>query len=312
MIMKVLITGSQGLVGTSISERLKKRKDIELLRIGRKECNLENTFETINIINSFSPDTLIHCAGVVFGIGGNMANQYNAWYKNTIINMNVIEASRIAKVNHFIGLGTGCVYPSKIIDNGYSEDQIWNGNVDYSEYGYAHSKRHMLAGLQSLKVFSDIKFTYVISCNLFGPNDNFNEQTGHVIPSLISKFEKKISGENTKVSLWGDGSAVRDFLSSIEMARALEFFLDMGPQGVINVCSGFKRSIKDIILAISEISGVSPESFEWDSSKPNGQKQRYYKNLKLKEAGFIIEDTFKKDLETTFNWYLKNKSSARR
>ncbi len=310
--MRVLITGAGGLVGSAICDRLKEREGIELFPLTRDDCNLEDYWESIKIFEYFSPDTIVHCAGKVFGIGGNMANQYNSWRQNTLINMNVIEAAKKVNVNHFISLGTGCVYPSQIVNGGYSETQLWNGNVDSSEYGYAHSKRHMLAGLQSLKVSSDIKFTYVISCNLFGPNDNFNEETGHVIPSLISKFEKKLSGQNSKINLWGNGSAVRDFLSSLEMARAIEFFIDKGPQGVINVCSGFKRSIKDIIMAISEISGVSKDSFEWDNSKPNGQKQRYYKNLKLKEAGFSIKDTFKKDLETTFNWYLKNKSSARR
>ena len=310
--MKIIITGAKGLVGSAISKRLETNIDTELLKIGRDNCDLENKSETDKVFNSFSPDIVIHCAGKVFGIGGNMANQYDSWIKNTIINMNVIEASRQSKVKHLISLGTGCVYPSEIVEGGYSETQLWDGNVDNSEYGYAHSKRHMLAGLQSLEKSSDFKFTYIVSCNLFGPNDSFNEDTGHVIPSLISKFEKKISGENSKVSLWGNGSAVRDFLSSIEMARALEFFVREGPHGIVNVCSGVKRSIKDVIYAISDISGVSEEDFYWDHSKPNGQNQRYYKNKKLRDIGFNIQDTFKKDLETTYKWYLQNKKDARR
>lgn len=310
--MRVLITGARGLVGSAICDRLKEREGIELFSLTRDNCNLEDYWESIKIFEDFSPDTIVHCAGKVFGIGGNMANQYNSWRQNTLINMNVIEAAKKVNVKHFISLGTGCVYPSEIVNGGYLETQLWNGNVDSSEYGYAHSKRHMLAGLQSLKVSNNLKFTYIVSCNLFGPNDNFNEETGHVIPSLISKFEKKLSGQNSKINLWGNGSAVRDFLSSLEMARAIEFFIDNGHQEVINVCSGIKRSIKEVIYAISEISGISDKDFIWDESKPNGQAQRYYKNIKLRQVGFDIKDNFYRDLKVTYDWYLKNKSKVRR
>ena len=310
--MNVLVTGSRGLVGSAISSKIKNKKHINLINPSREECDLENYDQTIDFFKSNEPDIIVHCAGKVFGIGGNLSDQYNAWRKNTLINMNVIDASVLSNVKHLISLGTGCVYPSEIVDGGYDENQLWDGNVDRSEYGYAHSKRHMLAGLESMKNTYNIGFTYVVSCTLFGPNDNFTEEPGHVIPSLISKFEKSARGENSKVVLWGNGSAVRDFMSSIEMARALEFFIEKGPQGIINVCSGVKRSIKEVIDSISEISKIDGSKLTWDNNKPNGQAQRYYKNQKLKNAGFAIEDTFYKDLSYTYNWYVQNRTSVRR
>ena len=311
--MKVLITGSKGLVGSALSKRIENKNNLELINPSRDECDLENFNQTINFFKKNNPDIVVHCAGKVFGIGSNIIGRYIVWSKNTLINMNVIEASILSKVDHLISLGTGCVYPGEIVEGGYSESQLWDGNVDESEYGYAHSKRHMLAGLESMERTYDIGFTYVVSCNLFGPNDNFNEQTGHVIPSLISKFEKLARGEAQEVILWGNGSAIRDFMSSLEMARALEFFINEGPQGIINVCSGVKRSIKEVIDSIADISEVNKNNYKWDHQKPNGQAQRYYKNKKLKDVGFNIDkDTFYEDLVYTYDWYVKNRINARR
>lgn len=310
--MKVLVTGSRGLVGSACVEEMKNIPGLDILGCSRKDCDLENQSATHDYITKVKPKILVHCAGRVFGIGGNMKDQYLSWRDNAVINMNVIEGARIAETEHIIFMGTGCVYPHQIVPGGYTEEMLWNGNVDASEYGYAHSKRHSLAGLQCLNETYGTGFTYIVSCNLFGPNDSFNLETGHVIPSLIAKFDSHKNGESEKVAVWGDGSAVRDFLSSFQMAKAIKHIALKGPLGIVNVCSGKQRSIREVVESLSNISNTEDNRIAWDATKPNGQAQRYYKNDKLLSTGFAIQDTFYEDLEKTYNWYLSNRSIIRK
>jgi len=310
--MRVAITGSSGLVGSALVSNLQKRTNVNVIPITRAVCDLERDLETVSYFKSTKPEVLVHCAAKVFGIGGNMNQQYNSWLANSRITLNIIEAAKQSNISHIIFLGTGCVYPSEICEGGYSEMDLWNGPVDESEFGYAQSKRHSLAGLIALKDSFGIDFTYVVSCNLFGPNDSFNEETGHVIPSLISKFERCASGKSDCVKVWGNGSAIRDFLSSYQMASVLSHVIENGPLEIVNVCSGIKRDIRSIVLELCSISGVPSQNILWDSSKPNGQPQRFYKNEKLIRSGCDLENTFNEDLRRTYNWYVANKDSVRR
>ncbi|WP_422474479.1 NAD-dependent epimerase/dehydratase family protein [Endozoicomonas sp. ALB032] len=306
---KILITGCEGLVGSTISTLLLNKQYQNLFPVGRGHCDLVNSLDTIELFKSYKPDYVFHCAAKVYGIMGNMCNKAKSFYENIMINTNVIQGAHLAGTKKITVMGTGCVYPYPSPSLPLKEDIIFNGRPHESEDSYAQAKRAMLAMCESYQESYDLDWAYVVSCNLFGPNDKFDAEFGHVVPALIKKFyDAKVQGKCAEV--WGDGSAERDFLYVKDAAKAaIDIMQNL--TGPVNIGSGSVYSIKQIVEHIADIANMQ-NSYQWDKNKPNGQDYRSYDLSKMESVGFKPEWSLRKGLEETWNWYCENQDRARK
>lgn len=300
---QILVTGARGLVGSNLVEMLRTRGYKKVYGAKRADADLTNLSETKSLLSALKPVHVIHCAGRVYGIGGNMENQGGSFFDNLRINSNVIEAARVSCVEKITVMGTGCIYGADV-GTPLRESEIFSGRPHASEAGYAHAKRAALAMLEAYQDSYKLDWAYVVSCNLFGPGDTFNTETGHVVPMLVRKFydAKKRS---TPVMIWGDGSAERDFLYVKDACDAIITVAEKGT-GAINIGSGYTHSIREVVEKLSEISGVT--DIVWDSSKPNGQDHRSYDLRKLDALGFERKYTMRMGLQETWDWYSERQS----
>jgi len=301
---KILITGSTGLVGSALLNFLKDLGFKNVFGSTRANCNLLDFIETRNYFDKISPEYVFHCAGRVYGIMGNMNNKGISFYENVMINTNVIESSRLVNVKKITVMGTGAIYPYPSPGLPLEENMIFQGSPHKSEDSYAHAKRAMLTMLYAYEESYAMNWAYVVSCNLFGPNDKFDPINGHVIPSLISKFYNA-KKRNGRVSVWGNGSAKRDFMYVKDVVNAL-FQIMSKINGVINLGSGRIYSIKEIVNLLGEITEMN-SSIDWDSEKPNGQDYRAYDLSRLDSTGFKCKYEMRSGLTETWDWY-KNKN----
>ena len=296
---KILITGANGLVGTALVEELKSQGDTDLFLLTRELCDLTDFQAVKSLFQTIRPKIVFHNAAAVYGIGGNLKNQGAIFLDNILINTHVIEASRLAGVNKIIAMGSIAAYPDPKSEP-VKEDQIWEGLPHSSESSYGHAKRAMLAQLIAYRENYGMDFAYVISTNLYGPNDKFNSQNGHVIPSLIRKFYEA-KKEDKNVVVWGDGAAARDFLFSKDMARALVLIMSKF-NGCINVASGKKVLIKDVVELLSDYFSMHGK-VEWDRKMPNGRTFYEIDLTRLKSIGFEPVYSYQEGLLETLEWF---------
>jgi len=295
---RILITGGSGVVGTALKEQLNGYDNCYF--ISSKDYNLISLYETQELFEEYRPEYVFHLAGCVYGIIGNLNNRGASFYNNLMINTNVIECCRKFNVKKILAMGTGSIYPNS--SNFLKENEIWNGFPDKSEYSYALAKRAMLGQLMAYNESYGLDYSYVISCNLFGENDRFSLENGHIIPMLIRKFV-----EQDKVEVWGNGSAIRDFLYAKDAARALVLIMS-SDEKVINMCSGIESSIKDVVNILQKLTG---KEVNWDNTKPNGQLKRVYDNSILKKLRFFTKYTLEEGIINTLNWFKNNINNFR-
>lgn len=296
----IMVTGAHGLVGSALVDFLKSNGYERVVGIGRNDCDLLNSAMTTEVMARIGPEYVFHCAARVYGILGNMNNKGISFYENVLINTNIVEAARISGVKKITVMGTGAVYPYPPPGLPLKEDMIFMGLPHVSEDSYAHAKRAMLAMLYAYEESYDLKWAYVVSCNLFGPRDKFDTENGHVIPSLIKKFSDA-KKHHTDVLVWGDGSAQRDFMYVKDAAAALECIMN-NLSGPVNLGSGRVYSIRQIVDALGHITGLASR-VKWDAMKPNGQEYRAYDLSKLDTAGFSCKYEIDRGLEETWSWY---------
>lgn len=296
----IMVTGANGLVGSALVDFLKSSGYEQVVGIGRNDCDLLNSERTTEIMVRIRPEYVFHCAARVYGILGNMNNKGISFYENILINTNIVEAARISGVNKITVMGTGAVYPYPPPGLPLKEDMIFMGLPHTSEDSYAHAKRAMLAMLRAYEESYNLKWAYVVSCNLFGPRDKFDTENGHVVPSLIKKFSDAKKSD-TDVLVWGDGSARRDFMYVKDAAAALVCIMN-NICGPINLGSGRVYSIRQIVDTLGHITGLASR-LKWDATKPNGQEYRGYDLSNLNAAGFSCSYEIERGLEETWNWY---------
>jgi GDP-L-fucose synthase len=303
--LKLLVTGGGGLLGSAICDQASA--DFMLLAPRRTELNLEDVHQVTEYIKLHKPDVCIHSAAHVFGLGGHKLHPNKALLVNSRIDINLISAFQINPPKKFIYVGTVASYGYPYLSNRLKEQDFFKGIPHIGEYGYAMAKRFGYDLANSLKEF-DTVVSYAIMTNLFGPNDNFNSKTGHVIPSLVSRA---VSAQNEKAPLevWGRPTDTRDFLhSSIAAKRILQLALS-GYEGLINIGSGEERSISSVANLICSRLGI--ESISSNTSSINAISHRVLDIDLLNNNFGIIPDSFESDLENTIEWYLKNKEIAR-
>lgn len=296
----VLVTGAGGLVGSALVVHLREEGYKDVVALTHRECDLIDTKATFACFEKIRPAYVFHAAARVYGIMGNMRNQGLSFYDNCMINTNVVEASHRIGVKKITVMGTGAVYPFPSPGLPLEEDMIFLGRPHASESAYANAKRAMLAMLEAYRESYGLDWAYVVSCNLFGPRDKFDTEFGHVVPSLIKKFyDAKKSCSN--VLVWGDGSAQRDFMYVKDTARVVLSIMQ-NIEGPVNIGSGRVFSIREIVKALEEISGMNGR-VDWDADKPNGQDYRAYDLTKIESMGFKCQYSIRDGLKETWDWY---------
>ncbi|MGO9646984.1 MAG: NAD-dependent epimerase/dehydratase family protein [Terriglobales bacterium] len=304
----ILITGGSGLAGINLREYLQSQGFTRILTPTSTECDLTDRQVVLDYFERNRPNYVFHMAGFVRGIMGNMHNQGEAYFKNTLINTHVIDACHTAGVKKVVAMGTAAMYPDPQPGVPLVEEDVWKGPPHVSEYGYAQSKRGMLAQLQTYESSYGMAYAFAFCTNLYGPHDRFNTETGHVIPSLVKKFHDARQAK-TAVTVWGDGSAHRDFLYIKDCARALHTIMN-NVTGPINLASGTTRKIRDVVNILAAHTGMT-EEIVWDTSKPSGYIFRAYDVSRLRTAGFTCHYTLEQALHETYDWYAGHHDAVR-
>lgn len=303
---RILVTGAKGLAGSAVVEHLQHEGYTNVIGIGRDDLDLRDFDKVAQEFQKIRPAHIFHAAATVYGLGGNMANQGKAFLDNTLINTAVIDGARTCgSVKKITVMGTNCVYPANTTLP-YDEKTIFDGRPDGGEVGYAHAKRHMLAMLEVYQQSYGLEYTYIVSGNLYGPRDKFNEHTGHVLPSLIAKFWQAKNTGTPHVHVWGDGSATRDFLYSKDLARIVRILMseDLYP-GAINIGHGKSYSINEVVNRLCAITGVARDRIRWDRDKPNGRPECRADLTRIKSLGFEPNYGLTAGLAETWDWFDK-------
>ena len=305
----MLITGGTGFLGTHVAKQL-EGAGARVLPVGRRDYDLRRRDETDRMLRELHPDAVIHLAAVVGGIGANKASPGRFFYENAIIGVELLEACRVANVAKVVIAGTVCAYP-KFTPVPFREDDLWNGYPEETNAPYGLAKKMLLVQAQAYREEYGTNAICLFPVNLYGPGDNFDVATGHVIPGMISKFVEANESGGDCVVLWGDGSPTREFLYVVDAARAFSMALeDYDGADPINLGSGEEISIRDLAEQVRYAVGFTGR-IEWDTSRPNGQPRRLLDTSRAHERfGFRAETTFETGLKQTIEWYRARRAAV--
>lgn len=301
----ILVTGGAGFLGSFVVKKLKEKgvnnKNIIVPR--SKEMDLKIMNNCINVVKDV--DVVIHLAARVGGIGFNKKNPATLFYDNAIMGIQLMEAARIENVEKFVAVGTVCAYP-KFTPVPFSEEYLWNGYPEETNAPYGLAKKMLLVQSQAYRQQYGFNSIYLLPVNLYGPGDNFDLESSHVIPALIKKVIDALESGRNEVEVWGTGVASREFLYVDDAAEGILLATEnYNKPDPVNIGAGFEINIKDLVQLISKIAGFEGE-IKWDNSKPDGQPRRCLVVSKAeKEFGFKAKVKFEEGLKKTIDWYLK-------
>lgn len=306
---RVVITGGAGFVGSEIMRKLRERGvDEDQLLVPRSRDDDLRLMDSCMKVTE-GADLVIHLAAKVGGIGFNMENPATLFYDNAMMGIQMMEAARLNKVGKFVAIGTICAYP-KFTPVPFKEEDIWNGYPEETNAPYGLAKKMMLVQSQAYRKQYGFNSIFLLPVNLYGPGDNFDPSSSHVIPAIIKKVhDAKAAGED-KIVLWGTGKATREFLFVRDCAEGILLAAERydGP-GPVNLGAGREISIKDLGEMICRLSGFQGR-IEWDASKPDGQPRRCLDTHRAKkEFGFVAGTDFQEGLKETIDWYGKHRTA---
>ena len=304
---KILVTGGAGFLGTCLVEKLATDPSVcaENIKIPRSMTNdLRHYSECLKVVDGM--DVVIHLAANVGGIGYNKQNPGSLFYDNASMGIHLIEAARVKDVKKFVCIGTVCAYP-KFSSIPFKEEDLWNGFPEETNAPYGIAKKILLVQSQAYRQQYGFNSIYLLPVNLYGPRDNFDLETSHVIPALIRKMIKAEKQEKN-VTLWGTGEPTREFLYVEDAAKAIilatENFDKSEP---VNLGSGQEIKIKDLANMIAELTGFTGEII-WDTTRPDGQPRRKLDIEKAKKYfGFTAKTSLRTGLVNTIDWFKKSK-----
>lgn len=300
---RVTVTGGAGFLGRFVIEKLKAFDGVEVFVPRSREYNLIEKSDIIRMLNDSQPDLVIHLAAVVGGIGHNQKNPGKFFYDNLMMGVQLIEQSRLHGVKKFVATGTVCAYP-KFTPVPFKEDDLWNGYPDETNAPYGLAKKMMLVQSQAYRDQYGFNSIFILPVNLYGPGDNFDLETSHVIPALIRKcVEARRSGAGF-IEVWGSGSASREFLYVEDCAegivKAAAVYNERDP---VNLGNGREIVIKDLVGMIARLTGFEGE-IKWQSNKPDGQPRRQLDTRRAFERfGFQAQTSLEQGLRQTIDWY---------
>jgi GDP-L-fucose synthase len=299
--MTILVAGASGLVGSAIVREL-KRVNMSVIGISSKDLNLLDRSRTFSYVKSIKPTVVIDAAAKVGGIGGNSNYPVEFLSQNIQIQSNLMDSAHEANVERFIFLGSSCIYP-KTCPQPIKEEYILTGELEQSNSAYAIAK---IAGIELIKSYRkeyNRSWISVMPTNLYGPNDNFNLETSHVLPALIRKFVDAVRINSPEVVLWGTGSPLREFLHVDDLAKAILVCLkNYDDSQHINIGSGIEISIKDLSIKIADIVGYNGKII-WDPKYPNGTPRKVLDITKIKKLGWAPLISLDSGIKSTVEWY---------
>jgi GDP-L-fucose synthase len=307
---RVAVTGGAGFLGSFVTEKLRQRGAAEVFIPKIEEYDFVQLKDIQRMLVEAQPDLIIHLAALAGGIGANRARPAEFYYINMMMGVQLMHEAWKAGVEKFLALGTICAYP-KFTPIPFKEENLWDGYPEETNAPYGLAKKMLLVQAQAYREQYDFNAIYLLPVNLYGPRDNFNLETSHVIPALIRKcLEAQERGEK-QVVLWGDGSPTREFLFVEDAAEgillAAEHYNGSEP---VNLGSAMEISIKDLAELISRLTGFEGE-LVWDTTKPNGQPRRVLDTSRAEQYfGFRAQVPFEEGLRRTIAWYREHRSRA--
>ncbi|HEY5262555.1 MAG TPA: GDP-L-fucose synthase [Solirubrobacteraceae bacterium] len=307
---RVLVTGGAGFLGAPVCRRLEAAGAAEIIVPRRAEHDLTEQAVVRDLLSSVRPDVVIHLAAEVGGIGANRENPGRFFYANMAMGLQLIEAARLEGVEKFVQVGTVCSYP-KFTPTPFSEDELWSGYPEETNAPYGIAKKALLVMLQAYREQYGMHGIFLMPTNLYGPRDNFDPRSSHVIPALIRKCEEARVSADDSITVWGTGSASREFLYVEDCAEAIVLATERydNPEP-INIGVGGEVPIRDLVTLIAEATGFEGD-IHWDASKPDGQPRRRLDTRRAERLfDFKATTELADGLSATISWYRQHVADA--
>ena len=304
---RICVTGGAGFLGSYLIKQLEARGAKNIFVPTIENYDLVDGAAIKRMLDDSKPDVIIHLAAHVGGIGANRAHPAEFFYDNLMMGVQLMHQAYEWGVEKFVAIGTVCAYP-KFTPVPFKEDNLWFGYPEETNAPYGLAKKMLLVQSQAYRDQYGFNSIFLLPVNLYGPGDNFNPNSSHVIPALIRKcIEARESGAD-HIVVWGDGSPTREFIYVDDAARGIALATERFDKSIpVNIGSGFEISIKDLIGKIAKMTGFEGE-LVWDTSKPNGQPRRALDISRAREEfGFTAKTDFDEGLRKTIDWYLENR-----
>jgi GDP-L-fucose synthase len=305
---RIVVTGGSGFLGSRLTAMLRKSKPAQIFVPRSRDFDLVRYSDVVRLYEVSRPDIVIHLAARVGGIGANRANPGKFFYDNLMMGVQLMEAGRQAGLQKFVAIGTICAYP-KFSPVPFKEDDLWNGYPEETNAPYGLAKKMLLVQAQSYREQYGFNAIYLLPVNLYGPGDNFDLDTSHVIPALIRKCVEAVRGGRNEIELWGSGTPTREFLYVDDAAEAIllasERYNGSDP---VNLGSGREISIAELAHLISKLTGFQGK-FKWDATKPDGQPRRGLDTSRAEQLfGFRARTSLEAGLQMTIDSYIRKES----
>ena len=300
---RITITGGKGFLGQHLFRKMQEQEYKNLSVADLPEYNLTHAEDVKKMYDITRPDVVIHLAAKVGGIGFNQQNPGTLFYNNIMMGVQLLNEGYLRKIDKFVALGTICAYP-KFTPVPFKEEDIWNGYPEETNAPYGLAKKMMLVQSQAYRQQYGFNSIFLLPVNLYGPGDNFDPNSSHVIPALIKKCVDAIDNREEEIIVWGTGKATREFFYVEDAVDAIILATEKyNKSDPINIGAGFEISIKDLVNLIVELTGFMGKVV-WDITKPDGQPRRMLDTTKaVNEFGFIAKTDFREGLRKTINWY---------
>ena len=304
---RVVVTGGAGFLGRYVVAGLRRRGTRHIHVPRSAEYDLVSLDGVVRMYNDMKPDVMIHLAAVVGGIGANRAHPGEFFYKNLMMGVQLIEQGRLRGLEKLVAIGTVCSYP-KFTPVPFREEDLWNGYPEETNAPYGLAKKMLLVQSQAYRQEYGFNSVFLLPVNLYGPGDNFDPTSSHVIPALIKKCVDAVESGAEEIECWGTGAASREFLYAADAAEgillATEYYNGAEP---VNIGSGAEITIRELVETIARLTGFRGR-IRWDSSQPDGQPRRRLDVSKAKAYfGFEAHTSFEDGLQATIDWYRANR-----
>jgi GDP-L-fucose synthase len=300
---RIVVTGGSGFLGEHVVRTLEAHGCTDIVVPRRRQYDLTREANVERLYADTKPEVVIHLAAVVGGIGANHANPGRFLYENLVMSTMLMEYARQARVEKFVGIGTICSYP-KFTPVPFREEHLWNGYPEETNAPYGLAKKMLLVQGRAYRQQYGFNAIHLLPVNLYGPGDNFDPESSHVIPALIRKCLEAIEQGEPEIVCWGDGTPTREFLYVEDCAEAIVLAAEQYDEAEpVNIGAGFEISIKELMEVIVELTGFRGQ-IVWDTSKPNGQPRRCLDTIRAWEwFGFRAKTDFREGLRRTIEWY---------
>jgi GDP-L-fucose synthase len=306
----VLLTGGAGFLGSFLADDLRKHGATRVVVPRRSECDLRDRAEVDRVHEQNRPTLTIHLAARVGGIGTNQAHPAEFFYDNLLMGLHIVDAAHRFGVRKIVGIGTICSYP-KFTPIPFSEDHLWDGYPEETNAPYGLAKKMLLVQMQAYRQQYGLRGIYLLPVNLYGPRDNFDPSSSHVIPALVRKCVEARNRGDREITVWGTGLATREFLYVEDAARGIRTAAERyeGAEPV-NLGAGFEISIRELVGLIADLTRFRAD-IRWDTSKPDGQPRRSLDTSRaLALFGFKATTSFETGLERTIDWFESHLAST--